>query len=333
MAIPAVTRAQLATEGIINVDDLAKFDAENLKQIANNLRRPSGRVPVDPDEPDGATMPTPPFVFGAKSLNRLKVASNLIRYYEAVGRDLTAANMHWDPIIKLCIDHCKSLKDRKKEDRPDTPKITRGLPVVKWTEALHCVIGSRHIPLAYLIRSEAAVPVAPNVMAGHPHAEEHGSVEAELIARALHTPPLFRDDNALLYYLIEEATRGTGYAASIKPFQRAKDGRSAFNAMISQYAGGEDKCRALIKQAEDMIHNHKWKGQQSNYSLEKFIGQHRTAFVNMGQCDTHGNYQLPNEISRVNYLLAGIECMHPAAAGCNDTHTQRSGRRWQNERF
>jgi hypothetical protein len=80
--------------------------------------------------------------------------------------------------------------------------------------------------------------------------------------------------------------------------------------MISQYAG-EDKWRALIKQAEDMIHNRKWKGQQSNYSLEKFIGQHRTAFVNMGQCATHVNYQLPNEISRVTYLLAGIECMHP----------------------
>jgi hypothetical protein len=62
------------------------------------------------------------------------------------------------------------------------------------------------------------MPVAPNVMAGHPHAEEHRSVEAELIARTSHAHPLFRDDNALLYYLIEEATRGTGYAASIKPF-------------------------------------------------------------------------------------------------------------------
>jgi hypothetical protein len=32
----------------------------------------------------------------------------------------------------------------------------------------------------------------------------------------------------------------------------------------------------------------------------------------MGQCATHVNYQLPNEISRVTYLLAGIECMHPS---------------------
>lgn len=185
---------------------------------------------------------------------------------------------------------------------------------MKWTEAfrdfLHRVIGSRHIPLAYVIRPEANVPVAPPNDPGYPFAAEFGSVEAELIARASHTHPLYRDDNALLYYFIEEATRGTAYAASIKPFQRTKNGRAAFNALESQYAG-EDKWRALLKQAEEMIHSRKWKGQQSNFSLEKYIGQHRTAFVNMGQCATHVDYQLPNKISRVTYLLAGIECMHP----------------------
>jgi hypothetical protein len=78
--------------------------------------------------------------------------------------------------------------------------------------------------------------------------------------------------------------------------------------MLTQYAG-KDKWCALIKEAEDLLHNRKWKGQQTNYSLEKFIGQHRAAFVNLSQCETHVAYQLPNEISRVTYLLIGIECM------------------------
>ena len=50
-------------------------------------------------------------------------------------------------------------------------------------------------------------------------------MESELIARAAHTHALFRDDNSVVYYHLEEATRGTSYAASIKPFQRGKDGR------------------------------------------------------------------------------------------------------------
>jgi hypothetical protein len=90
MAIPNATQAQLVNEGIATVDDLGEFDDEHLKQIAENLRRPSGRVPVDPAAPDGPTMPTPPFVFGAKSLNRLKAAADLVRYYETIGSDLTA---------------------------------------------------------------------------------------------------------------------------------------------------------------------------------------------------------------------------------------------------
>jgi hypothetical protein len=188
--------------------------------------------------------------------------------------------------------------------------------VVKWTEAfsdfLNRVIGSRYIPLAYVVCSEAAVPAAaPPLHNNLPYSIVHGSVEAELMARASHDHALFRDDNALVYYYIEEATRSTTYAASIKPFQRAKNGRGAFLAMISQYAGGEDKWRALIKESEDLLHNQRWKGQQSNYSLEKFIGQHRSAYVNLSQCASHVNYQLPNEISRVTYLLNGLECMHP----------------------
>jgi hypothetical protein len=167
------------------------------------------------------------------------------------------------------------------------------------------------------------VPVAaPPLQNNQPFSTFYGAVEGELIARASHAHPLYRDDDALVYYFIEEATRGTGYAASIKPFQCTKNGRDAVLAMISQYAG-EDIWRALIKQSEDFLHSRSWKGQQSNYSLEKFIGQHRAAYVNLSQCESHVNYQLPNEISRVTYLLTGIECMHPPlqaamALVCND---------------
>ena len=80
MAIPNATRIQLQTEGINTVDDLAEFLAADLKQIGENMRRPSGRIPdPTPGAPPGATIPQPPFVFGAKSLNRLTVAADLVR--------------------------------------------------------------------------------------------------------------------------------------------------------------------------------------------------------------------------------------------------------------
>jgi hypothetical protein len=131
MALPVETRAQLVHEGITTVDDLSEFQEENLKQIAENWRRPPGRVLIDPLNPAAGTTPTPPFAFGAKSLNRLKAAADIVRYYETTDRALTASNMRWDPVIKSFTEHWKSLIERKKQDKPEVPKITRGLPVVK----------------------------------------------------------------------------------------------------------------------------------------------------------------------------------------------------------
>ena len=63
------------------------------------------------------------------------------------------------------------------------------------------------IPLAYVIQIDPQVPGnAPPLAVNQPHSTEHGSVEGELVARAAHTHALFRDDNSVVYYHLEEAT-------------------------------------------------------------------------------------------------------------------------------
>lgn len=298
MGIPHDTFVQMAQEGIDNEDDIADFDEDSIKQMAENLRRPPGGAQA--------------FAFGAKSHKRLVVAGKLIRYYNTVGRDLTAANLRWDTTMKNFAIQWKALEDRvNNDDDLEVPKITKTLPIIKWSEAfkdfLGQKIGLRTIPLIYITREPAEVPVvAPPLANGQPHSTRHGSVEAELIARASHTHALYRDDNGKLYYYLEVATRGTQYAASIKPYQRARNGRSAWQALINQYCG-QDKWEAEIKKQEQLLHTRKWKA-QSNYSLESFIASHRNAYVSMEACAQHVKYQLPNEHSRVGFLLDGIEC-------------------------
>lgn len=312
MNLPPATRAQLATEGIVEVSDLAEFNETSLKQLADNLRRPGGRIP-DPNDNavPGATIPTPPFIFGAKSQKRLLVATDLMKYYAETGRELTAANIAWTHVMQNFEIQWKALKDKKEDDPPDVPKISRTLPIMKWVEAFKdfCSqkIGSRNIPMSYLTRDDVNVPAAvPALATNQPHSAVHGSVEAELVARASHNHPLFRVDNATLYHDIATATLGTQYAPSIKPFQRTKNGIGAFRAIIGQFAG-KDKWEAEIKRQELVLHTYKWKG-QSNFSLEKFISQHRSAFVSLQGCTEQVPYQLPNEHSRVGFVLEAIEC-------------------------
>jgi hypothetical protein len=93
MGTPHATVVQLQMEGINNADDLADFDKDTVEQIAANLRRPVGRMPdPNPAAAAGATIPTPPFVFGAKSQRRLNHAAKLVRCYDAVGCNTAAGN-------------------------------------------------------------------------------------------------------------------------------------------------------------------------------------------------------------------------------------------------
>ena len=91
------------------------------------------------------------------------------------------------------------------------------------TSSVDALAGVQHIPLLYVIRSNASrATTVPPLATGFPLAA--GSVEQELLIDcSLHTThPLFRDDNAEVYYKIEEATQLTQYAASIKPFQQTQ---------------------------------------------------------------------------------------------------------------
>mmetsp|Transcript_26699 Transcript_26699/g.37843 ORF Transcript_26699/g.37843 Transcript_26699/m.37843 type:complete len:548 (+) Transcript_26699:2141-3784(+) len=310
MGIPAATLAQVNTEGIITVDDLEDFDDDALKQLADNLRRPGGQVPVDPANPGAGMVATPAFVFGAKSQARLKVACRLVRYHVTVGRPTTAANMRWNHVGKNFKVQWDALMRRKEEDRPDTPTITKALPILKWIPAfedhLSCCIGVRDIPLSYVIRADELVPAAaPALVNNQPHSEQHGSIIGEMVARASHDHAAFADDNEDVYYMVEEATRSTQYAASIRTFTRGKNGRGAMMALKAQFVG-VDKWTVVIHENEALLHTRKWKG-TGTFTLEHFIAQHCNAYVTITHAAEHVPYQLLNEATRVRYLLEGIK--------------------------
>ena len=127
-----------------------------------------------------------------------------------------------------------------------------------------------------------------------------------MIARFSHNHPLFRDDNAAVYDDIEAATRGTKFAASIITYKRTKNGRSAFAALKAAFAG-----RAMYdadkKVHQDFLLNRKWTG-TANFTLEKFLNQHRAAYSGLERCAENVATQLPDERTRVQYIMDNIQC-------------------------
>ena len=300
MAIPTATIKHLRNEGITSVDDLNEFDKDAIEAVAANFRKAS-----------------PMIVLGAKSIGRLIIATDLAKFYETISRTPTEANMKWDPVMRNFNLQMKALREVKKRDDPETPKISKSLPIMRWAESfrdiLHRVLGVRTIPLAYVIRPDVIpVGILPPLEPNMPHSivdDGVGTIVKDLINRASHSHPNYTNDNDKVYGMLEEATRGTSYSPSIKPFQRNRDGRGAYLALVSQYAG-QDKWNLEIEKCDDILHNQKWKG-TGNFPLESFCAKHRNAMEQLRLAAAHVPYQLPTEFTRVGYLLDGIETCDP----------------------
>lgn len=314
MGIPALTQERLATyENIVSVESLMDIDKDAFSDIASNLRKPGGTMP-DPNDPT-LRVPQTPFIISAMSLQKLQVASIAASYYKTIGRELTHTNMHYSNVLRDFYLQWKALEERRKEDDPKVPIVSKGLAITKWTDTFNdfCwkVVGARNIPLAYVIRENAVVSPNPEPLApGKSYSNGSGSVEAELVNRASFDHALYRSDNAKVYAYIEEAVRSSQYNSSIKPFQRTKDGRGAYRALVSQHAG-KDKWEAELRLQEDRVMTRVWKGNVSSFTLEHYIQMHRQAFISMVQCADHVAFQIPNERTRVKHMIDNIQCSDP----------------------
>ena len=305
------TVQQLREEGITSPNDLLDFDDDSIDVLVTNLRKPAKKtVGVGA----AATLTeVEPFTISAKSVHRLKVAVKVAKYYVDTGRPMDVDNMAWIRMRSFEIQF-KALEERKKADKSEPPKLTKGLSIPKWLEAFHlycrAVLGVRGVPLAYLLREAAAVSVQPPaLMVAEPHSEEHGSIEGEMIARASHIHPLVRMDLGLVYDALETSLRHTSLMPTLSPHRRTRNGRAAYLAIRSQYAGKE-VWEAMIAQALDYLTNRKWTG-TANITLARHCAKSREHYIKMVEASEHVPHECPNERTRVGWLLASITCMDP----------------------
>eukprot|EP00957_Ditylum_brightwellii_P063082 4788937-Ditylum_brightwellii.AAC.1 len=69
-------------------------------------------------------------------------ACGLIRFYNDIGKALTPTNMCWE-VVKDFKQQIDALEKRRKEDGPKTPKISKALPILKWTESFSAFLSRK----------------------------------------------------------------------------------------------------------------------------------------------------------------------------------------------
>ena len=236
MTLSAVVRARLASKGLTVVTDFEDFREDQLDQAFKNMRtaipgvpavlRANGAVQV------AAVPPITPVLVSARCALRLKVASIAFHYYKAIGRTPTPINMNYSSVLKEYYVEWQALKQLEDEDRPSVPILTKNQTPLKWMESfkdcLYRTFGVRSCPIAYVIREDVEVAEeADDPLEDGKSYGVSGLVLDEMIARLNHTDPLYKSDNNLVYSLLDEATRNTIYASTIKLYSRTKNGRDA----------------------------------------------------------------------------------------------------------
>ena len=115
-------------------------------------------------------------------------ACELVRLYKTIERPITAMNLPYRTVIYNFTLMWKALVNQKDGDVPESPKVSKGLTFIKWTEAFKYFLcgklGIRLIPLIYTVK-EHIVPVdaLPPLITYMLHSAIHGSVEEDLFPR------------------------------------------------------------------------------------------------------------------------------------------------------
>lgn len=312
--VPGLTEVP-PVPGLPAIDPVPEVRDENGELIEAAI---PGRaaIPARPGIPAVAPIPgIPAQLVSARSMTRLIIASIAYNYYVDTEREVTPENMHFNNVLRDFHTEWEAIEELSEQDAPKLPSLSKNNPPLKWCESfkhfLYSSFGVRKVPLLYVIRENVGVvpedgndldtvydPLMPNKAFG-----SSGSILDDLINRSSHTHPLFKNDNATVFGHIEEASRGSIFATTIKPFSRTKNGRGAWIALITSHVG-TDKWERIQKENSAWLISAKWTGKK--YALDSFISQHRSKFQQLQEAATHVEFQVPNEHTRVTYLIDSI---------------------------
>ena len=109
LSIPV--QAYLQLKVIIEVDDLLEFDYDQWKTVFSNLKNPASTISVARPKSPPVPIRDIGYVIGARSLSRLKIASEAGCYYDSIGRSTGPFNTAWTPLSYFYFQCRRGLSD------------------------------------------------------------------------------------------------------------------------------------------------------------------------------------------------------------------------------
>jgi ribosomal protein S13 len=275
----AAAQALVEEQGIDSLEEVKLLTDDEIESLCRVIRRPGGNLPpVAGALPGAVPVPNPGVPVNQRAEGHLKLLAFYLRHQARVSRNVTVPDITLEAIRSV-----RELREfestyKKPDDLPtinakDWPKTMEAID-----EHLRSVLGERKIPLAYVVRKDEGV-AADGIT--------YPTIQDEMIARAPHYTiseagvrtydPIYLANREKVWEIISRITREHSSWTYVKPAQRTRDGRMAYNGLYQHYLG-PNNVDNMATMAEDKLKTTVYNGEQRRWDFEKRQRPQTTAF-------------------------------------------------------
>ena len=283
LGLTDVAAREFMENGVTDVHRLRSLDEKALARLIKTITR-------DRDGGAGLVIPFMAQEYIQAMLFWTRRQFSLGLSYEADLFNLADAE-YWMQKMRDNEDEDDAAKDMTKMPEPfkkDTDWLT-------WSENLITYLRSQKgvnnaAPLAYVLRDQAI-----------PSPDMYFPTDIdEKIGRTILAGPQFNTDNAKVYDVLKSLSSNGPLQPFIRPFERARNGREAWKALVQFYEGDSMKSR-LKSSAYKMIQRANYQGPRRNFEFSTYISIHQRAHEHLSRFGE----PVP-ELKKVRDFLDGI---------------------------
>jgi hypothetical protein len=294
-------------QGMDTLEEIQLLTDDEIENLCKVIRRPGGTIPGP--NPGDAPVNDPGTPVRLRAENNLKLLAFYLRHQKRISKVVNVANVTLKTIRTL-----RGLRDFEMTYKaPDNPPTINPKDWPKTMESIHeylrSYLGKQKIPLAYVVRKDEAVPII-EPKGGY------ASVQDEMIDRASHRTlgpngtivpdPTCFTNREKVWEIIARITRIQTCWTYVKPAQRTRDGRMAYEGLYNHFLG-PNNVDNMASTAEDKLKTTVYNGEQRRWDfVERYINAHKSQHSIMEGLVEHG-YTGIDPRSKVRYLLDGIK--------------------------
>ena len=264
LGLTAIAAAEFTDNGITNMNRLRAMTEDDLERFIKQLTR---------DNHGGAGLVIP--FASQQHIHAIRFWANRM-YILGVPYDIALVNEPlaeaWNESRKAEAEAAEAPDDLVKKPEP-FKKDTKWRP---WKESvvtyLHSKTGQAAIPLAYIVREfDQGIPGAI-----------YSTVHEQLVNQAIHHGPEYNTNNGIVYDLLQSLTLNGPAWSWISGFQRSRNGRGAWKALIEYYEGDAMQMRSK-QQCYDSIAKASYQGWKRNFDFSAYVAIHQQAHQDLAR--------------------------------------------------